>query len=352
MNEIAEKPKKSMMMAQRDYVTSIGEGLKSIIGNMDNYQAICGYNILSRINILLSKEGLSHLSEGIDRESINNAIKYVVYYRLNCDNNEVYCMIRNDKRKRFRVDNNGNKKEEEYWVKVIEVKPQYKGTLKIVAKYGRNVEKVYPEWIVREGDVFKYPIYKGVDGANPPEWEIHGTDGNVKLVVVPILFKDGYIDYRIAERESVATNIKAQIKQSLIGKPQAQKEEIMAKIRDMTLEELLTDKTVKNFVNETYTGLSSEEMIITKLVLNAVKRVPIDYDSALARELNEKTFDNSDVYVKNHNAEEVLAMANAPMIEGKEIESKEETHEVADYGKVVEGEDASSLFEDDGVVEQ
>lgn len=317
---------KSLMQSQRDYVASIGKGLESIIGGMDNYQAVCGYNILAQINVQLQKEGLTFTSPGVDKETINNAIKYVIVYRLNTDNKEVFAIVRNEKRN-------------ESWIKVIEVKPQYKGVLKILATYGRDVEKVYPEWIVRENDGFKYQKMVGVEVV-PPEWEPHGYDGKVRLVVVPIKYKGGFVDYRIAERESVATNIKAQIKQTIMR--DKNKDEILAKIQDMTLDQLLADKTIAPYINETYIGLSSEEMIITKLVLNAVKRVQIDYSSALARELNEKTFDNSDVYVKAHNAEEVLAMGNAPMIEGPEVD--EVTEEGVVVKKVVD--DAAALFDE------
>lgn len=337
MNEVQKAKPKSLMQAQRDYVAAIGNGLKEIIGNIDSYQAVCGYNILAQINVQLAKEGLTFTSPNVDKETINNAIKYVIVYRLNTDNKEVFAIVRNEKR--GKNDDNTDK-----WVKVIEVKPQYKGTLKILATYGRNVAKVYPEWIVREGDDFKYQTFKGIDVV-PPEWQPHGTDGKVRLVVVPIKYNDGFVDYRIAERESVATNIKAQIKQSVMF--DKNKEEILAKIGDMTLEQLLTDKTLAKYVNDTYTGLSSEEMIITKLVLNAVKRVQIDYSSALARELNEKTFDNSDVYVKNHNAEELLAMSQAPMPDVKEIETKPEV--TVDEEGVVQkkvASDIDSLFDD------
>jgi len=349
MNEVAQKPNqqpkpKSLMAAQKDYVTSIGRGLHDVIGGIDSYQAICGYNILAKINVLLAKEGLSFNSPNVDKETINNAIKYAIIYRLNTDNNEVFVIVRNEKHK--------DKDGKETWIKVVEVKPQYKGVLKILADYGRDVVKVYPTMIVRKTDGWKFPIWKGTN-ITPPEWEPHGCDGEVRLVCVPIQYKDGFIDYRIAERESVATNIKAQIKQSLMGK--SNKEEILAKIQDMTLDELLTDKTVAPLVNETYTGISKEEMLITKLTLNAVKRVPIDYQSALARELNEKTFDNADVYVKNHNAEEILAQGNAPMLEEvKEVETQEEEKpKVDDDGIVVEpqpsdeDDDFYKLFEGD-----
>lgn len=317
-NEVAKSNNagnpKSLMQAQTDYVGAIGRGLKAIIGEIDSYQSVCGYNILMAINVALAKEGLNFTSPGVDKETINNAIKYVIFYRLNTDNREVFVIVRNE--------NRAKKNESPKWVKVIEVKPQYRGVLKILADYGRDVERVYPEWIVREKDPFKYAYHKGIETI-PPEWEQKDVDGKIVRVVVPIKYKDGTVDYRIAERESVATNIKAQIKQSVMY--DKDKEVILAKIQDMTLDQLLEDKTLAKYINETYTGISKEEMLITKMVLNATKRVQIDYSRCggqLARELNEKTFDNADVYKKQHTAEETLSLAGAPMIDDvKEIEA-------------------------------
>lgn len=336
-NEITEPRAKSLMQLQKNYISSIAAGLEDIIGNANNYQKVCGYNILTQINVQLAKEGLTFQSPNVDRESINNAIKYAIIYSLNADNREVFVILRNEKRGKIEKTNErGQTYEADNWVKVVEVKPQYRGTLKIVAEFGRDVEKVYPEWVVYECDDFTYPMFKGVD-CIPPTWTRKGQEGKIVRVVVPVKYKDGSVDYRIAERESVAVNIKAQIKQSLMNSKDSNKEVILAKIADMTLDELLADKTIANYVNETYTGLSRDEMLITKLVLNAVKRIQLDYKSALARELNEKTFDNADVYKPHHNAEEVLAMANAPMLDDvKELEVQDEPKPKVDEDGVVE----------------
>ena len=336
-NEVTVKTSKgSLMAAQKMYVESIGNGLASLIGKMDSYQAVCGYNILSAINQLLKKEGLDHTSPGIDKESINDAIKFAVIYRLNADNRELFVILRNTKIK---------KGDKEVWVKAVECKVQYRGHLKILSHYGKDVEQVYPEWIVREGDDFTYPTYRGIE-LIPPTWTRKSTEGKVLRVVVPVKFKDGYIDYRIADRESVATNIKAQIKQTLMY--DKQKDSVLALIKDYSLEQLLTDPNITKYVNDTYTGLSSEEMIITKLILNATKRIPIDYESALARELMEKTYDNADVYVKNHNAEEIIAngMSAIEMQQPVEEEITAQPETVKEEAPTVK----TPLHDDDGVV--
>lgn len=340
-NEVTVKTSaQSLMAAQKQYIDNIGKGMESIIGSMSTYQSLCGYNVLDHINTLLAKEGLKHTSINVDKESLNNAIKFAVVYGLNTDNREVFCIVRNERRT-----NPVTKKE--YWVKKIEIKPQYKGTIKMISHYGRNVKKVYPEWIVREGDEFTYATFKGVEVV-PPTWTPKSADGKVVRVVVPVEYEDGFIDYRIAERESVATNIKAQIKQSLMFDKEkgAALNEL---IKDYTLDQLFACEQIKGYINSTYTGLSREEMIITKLVLNATKRVGIDYEKALpthanvARELNEKTFDNADVYVKDHSAKELLEQQETPY--------ELETHEIEE---VTSKKDTVSepAVDDNGVVEE
>ena len=345
MNELTTQTKTvSMMSAQKSYIDSIGKGLNSLMGNMTPYQALCGYNILNAINTLLSKEGLNHLSKDkVDQSSINDAIKFAMVYQLNTDNKEVFVIVRNTKVKEG---------DREKWTKRIECKPQYKGQLKIVATYGRNVEKVYPEWIVREGDDFSYATFKGVEVV-PPTWTPKNPEGKVIRVVVPIKYKDGFIDYRIAERESVATNIKAQIKQSLQGyKDENEAKRLIALAKDKSLEELLVDPNLAPLINETYKGISSEEMIITKLVINATKRVAIEYGSALKRELLEKTYDNSDVYTPSHQAEE-LAQNEAKQIEiheVKEVEKKPEPKKIEvkeETGEVIKEEELPEPTDDD-----
>lgn len=290
-NEITTKVRQaSLMQRQQNYIGSIADGMENIIGKSDDYQRLCGYNILSQINYLLNKEGLDHSSANVDKESINNAIKFAMVYGLNTDNKEIFVILRNAKV-------NGTP------VKTVECKPQYLGTLKIIREYGVNVKKVYPTWFVREGDDFTYPTMKGIEQV-PPTWTMKNADGKVVRVVVPILFNDGSVEYFIQERESVATNIKAQIKQSVMF--DSNKERILTLINDMTLDDLLNCDDLKKYINDTYTGISSEEMIKTKLVLNAVKRVAIDYRNAFTRELYEKTYDNANEYVKNHNAQEIL----------------------------------------------
>ena len=72
--DITEPRPKSLMAAQKDYVASIGKGLQDIIGNITNYQAVCGYNILAQINIQLQKEGLKEANDCFKNWQYNETI--------------------------------------------------------------------------------------------------------------------------------------------------------------------------------------------------------------------------------------------------------------------------------------
>lgn len=315
MNEIekTQTNKQSLTKVQTAYIENITKGLQNIVGDLTKYQTMCGYNVLRAINEALAKDNLTMNSDKVDKESVNNAIMFAVVYGLNVDNKEIFVITRNDK-KTFKNDEG---KEITYYRKKIECRPMYRGQLKIISKFGRDVKKIYPEWIVREGDEFKYPSYKGIE-ILPPEWTPKSYDGKILRVVVPVEYSDGHIEYRIAERESIATNIKAQIKQSTMFA--ANKDTLLAHINNLSLDELLADTEAKKYINDTYTGISADEMIITKLIINATKRIAIDFETAFTRELLENTFDNSDVYVKDHHrtVEEVL-----PQLEVQDSSVKE-----------------------------
>ena len=325
---------KSLMQSQQQYVSAIANGLADIIGSCDQEQVVCGYNILNAINEALAKDGLTHNSPDIDKESINNAIKFALVYRLNTDNKEVFVNIR-------KVNISG------VWKKKVEVKTQYKGTLKILQKYGVNVKKVHTVWVVRENDEFIRPRFVGIK-KEPPVWTPKG-EGKIVCVCVPVEYNDGDVDYCIAERESVATNLKAQIKNTLLGeKNEVKKNQVLTLIQDMTLDELLKNDTVKEYINDTYTGIMGEEMLITKLTINAIKRVQVDYGNAFKRELIESTYDNAYDY-KKKTATEIVDQ-EVPLIENNndvpEITVNEETGEVTKPS--AEPVKQQPAFDDDG----
>lgn len=310
-NEVTVAPKvNTLAKAQNDFMTNVLCDLKKMQCVYSDYGKICGLNILGEINHLLKKEGLDLFSGEIDQDSITAAVQFAMMSELNTANKEIFVNIRKEPRI---TDKHWDKSQGKYvatkkYIKVVECKPQYKGQVKIISHYGVGVKKVYPMWVVRANDKFTFPTHNGIKKTDPT-WEQVDMTSPVVRVVVPIEFIVGKgeerdIQYFIADRDSVATNIKAQINQSLMG--DKNRDKILSLIKDMTLEQLLDCKEIAGYINSTYTGISKEEMFITKLFLNATKRVNIDYGSAFVRELAEKTYDNSDVYVEKHNAREII----------------------------------------------
>lgn len=316
--EITVAPKtNTLVKAQNDFFTNILGDLKKMNCVYTDYGKICGLNAIAEINHQLQKEGLQIDDWRINQASIVGVVQFAMMSELNTANKEIFIKFRNEEQ-------NGK------WVKNFECQPQYRGQMKLIQKFGVDVEHVYPIWIVREGDDFTYSTYKGVE-ITPPTWSPKGYTNPVIRVVVPIKYKNGEVQYHIAEKESLAINIKSQIKQTLLGWRSSGTGEgtkdgavrIATLIKDMSLDELLKCEEIKKLINSTYTGISKEEMYITKLTLNATKRVMIDYGNAYVRELAEKTYDNADVYVKNHNARAIVEeRAGIELSDVKEIEEE------------------------------
>jgi len=348
-NEITTQPEvNTLAKAQTDFMSNVLADLKKMKCAYTPYGKICGLNVLAEINHLLVKEGKNLNDDDVDQLSVISAVQFAMMSELNVANKELFVQFRNVSIKTGKSYKEGSDwKQASKWIKTIECKPQYKGQMKLITKFGVGIDKVYPIWIVREGDDFTYASFKGVE-MTPPSWSPKSYTAPVVRVVVPVKYKDGDIQYHIAEKESLATNIKAQIKQALLGiDDKDTKIRLGVLMKDMSLEELLYCKGLTKYINNTYTGISKEEMYITKLVLNATKRITIDYGNAYVRELAEQTYDNADVYVDSHNAREIVEETDLSAT--PELSVSEEEPEAISYddnGEVVEKKtDSVSLDE-------
>lgn len=246
-------------------------------------QQLCGYNTLQAIDMALRKEGLSFNSDKVEQESIKTAIQVAIVLQLNPNAipSELFVEVRN-----ANIDGK--------WTKTVRVAPQGAGNIKILRKYGSDVVAIGNIWIVRDGDEFSYPKFKGFE-IEPPQWNPKSYTGKVLRVVVPIRKKDGVVEFAIAERESVATNLKAQIKNSLMKSEKQQA--VMEYIKDKPLDEMLDDEKLAKVISPSYRDyISREEMITTKLINNAIKRIPKDFDNAFVSESYQKTFDTEGLY--------------------------------------------------------
>lgn len=207
------------------------------------------------------------------------------------------------------------------------------GARAIVRKFGVNVKDVLDPWIVREGDKFKYPEFKGLTKTEP-EWTPSGT-GKCVRVVVPIIYNDGKVEFKISEREDVKPNLLSHISQNVTqGKDRDINlfNEIFKATKNMTLDEILDNQEIliKGRVSPGWRGVNREQMIITKMVKNALKRVEIDM----------KFFEAAGgaLYDENNEEQTVIDISSqSPKEEPKELPQKKE--------KTLELEDGKKAFE-------
>lgn len=183
------------------------------------------------------------------------------------------------------------------WEKQIEFNIEGDGNDALVARYGKDVKKVYPCWKVREGDTFVPARHKGIE-VIPPEWEETGS-GKAVRVVYPIEYTDGHIEYLSGERADVVKNLAAHIKNNMMNetfglaesrykatpeqkrKIDEKKAEIMAKVAEIgNLEDILDSTEIRPYISPAWYELQSREsMIVRKMRNNVMKSIPKKWDS-------------------------------------------------------------------------
>ena len=266
---------------------------------LDDYSVECAMNAVSTIAEMLYTNNLTWGSPNLDSSNYTDIIKKVALLKLNTasSNREVYFQFRNVK-----VGDN--------WKKMIEMGIEGDGNDAILRTFGVDVETVLPYWAVRENDLFEYPSYNGIE-MTPPKWTPKG-EGKVVRVVYPIKLKSGAIDFRIAERADVVRNLHAHIMNNMMNETfgicadrykataeqkqqiEQKKQEIKAKIKDMTLDELLDFPEVQKWISPSWSEPHSREaMIFRKMRNNSVKKFPNNFGSSYANytynELSDET---------------------------------------------------------------
>lgn len=266
---------------------------RQLTGNgihMDGYAKQCVLNAISSINNALDIKGISWTDPQLDKSNITQTLLLVASLKLNAaaSPREVYFQVRN-----VRVTAPNGKTE---YKKQIEMGIEGDGNDAILARFGRDVEKVGQFWLVREGDEFEYPVYNGFD-VTPPKWKPTGR-GDVVRVVYPIKKKDGTIEYYIGERDDVAKNLLAHINNNLMNETfgiaesrykatpkqlqeiSAKKTEILRRAKELGLD-ALDDPELQQWISPAWTEFHSrEQMIIRKMRNNVVKKIPKDFGNA------------------------------------------------------------------------
>lgn len=320
---MSEQKTKATDTSYKTQLTKVNETYLPMITNqlennnitLSEYAKSCVANAISTINNVLDTNGVSWSDASLDTNGLTQILLSVAALQLNASANprECYFQIRN-------VAVKGADGKSTTWKKKIEMGIEGDGYDALVNRFGRDVKKVYPHWLVREDDDFKYPRYAGLE-LTPPEWQPKGT-GKVVRVVYPIQSTDGCVDYYISERADVKKNLIAHISNNLMNETfgvcadrykatdeqkvqiAEKKREILNKAKELDLDSLLDSADFDKYISPAWKEEQSREsMIVRKMRNNIVKKIPKDFSSSYVAEIYNE---NSDETYKTYNTEYAL----------------------------------------------
>ncbi len=320
--------------------------------NMDQYSKQCVINAISAINTVLDSKGIDWNNPDLDKNNVTQILLNVASLKLNASASprEVYFQLRN-----VSIKKKENGSDITVWKKQIEMGIEGDGNDAILANFGRNVEKVYPYWLVREDDHFEYPKFRGVN-YEAPVWAPTGK-GEVVRIVYPILHTDKTLHFYISEREDVVKNLIAHMNNSMMNttfgicadrykatpeqkkKISAKKSEILKRAKELGLG-ALDDPELQEYISPAWSEYQSREsMLIRKMRNNVVKKIPKDFGSAFVEMLHNEVSDPDFAAVhreitENANSEPIdipnstppAAPADEPIPPASQPEPKEPTH--------------------------
>lgn len=275
--------------------------------HLDTYAKQCIVSAISAINAVLDSKGLSWADEKLDKNNITQTLMNVAGLKLNASASprEVYFQIRN-------VNVKAKPSDPDNWRKLIEMGIEGDGNDAILNNFGRNVKQVKPYWVVREGDLFEYPSYNGLD-MTAPKWSPTGK-GEVVRIVYPIIFKDDTIQYFIAEVADVAKNLVAHMNNQMMNetfgllpagktrfdanteqkkKIAEKKADILKKAKELGLG-ALDDPELQEYISPAWSEYQSREsMLIRKMRNNIVKKIPKDFGNPVIEMIHSEVSDDS-----------------------------------------------------------
>ena len=330
--------KTQLTKVNENYLPMITNQLENNNVSLTEEAKSCVANAIAAINNVLDTNGVSWGDASLDTNGITQILLSIAALQLNATANprECYFQIRNVSVK--------DKEGKTVWKKKIEMGIEGDGYDALVARFGRNVKRVYPHWLVREDDDFKYPRYVGLE-LTPPEWQPKGT-GKVVRVVYPILSTDNAVDYYISERADVKRNLIAHISNNLMNETfgvcadrykatEAQKteiaekkREILNKAKELDLDALLDSSEFDKYISPAWKEEQSREsMIVRKMRNNIVKKIPKNFASSLESEIyNENTDETYKTYNAEHELVEEQPLESVMLSDGTKVDT--ETGEV------------------------
>lgn len=256
----------------------------------DEYAKQCAMNAMSSIFQLVQNTDNADMNN-LNTSNLREVVAQCASLKLNANAvpREVYFQLR-------------SKQINGQWCKMVEMGIEGDGNDALLRQFGNNVDTVYPVWLVKDGDDFTYPRRRGIE-VEPAEWTQKGLSDKTVRVVYPVKLKDGTVDYLIAEREPVRTNLIAHIRNNLLNETfgicenrykatpkqkeqiKAKKEEIMATVRECEmLEDILKCEVAKPYISAAWLD-TPEAMIVRKMRNNAIKKFPKNLNSMASSSL-------------------------------------------------------------------
>lgn len=306
----------------------------------DEYSKQCAMEAMTSIYNLIKTNPKVNM-QSLDTSNLRGIVERCASLKLNANAypRECYFQLRNTK---VGVDEQGK----DVWQQMIEMGIEGAGNDAILSNYGKNVDMVYPYWVVKEGDTYIPPKHKGLE-VTPPEWEEKGISQRAVRVVYPVKLTDGTITYLIAERESVKTNLLAHVRQNMMNETfgivtgknskgkertrydatpeeleaiKAKKEEILDALRSCaTVDDMLQCEVAKPFMSGAWLD-TPESMIVRKMCNNATKKFPKNYDPMASKafmEMDETYQQVQEEIAENANSEDFIV--DTPAVEITEV---------------------------------
>lgn len=329
-NEVAKK---------QEFTTGLSQWTNTITGlvsrdfeqngvQYDEYSKQCAMNAMGAIFQLVQNTDKADMNN-LNTSNLREVVAQCASLKLNANAmpREVFFQLR-------------SKQVGGQWVKMVEMGVEGDGNDALLRQFGNNVDTVYPVWLVKEGDDFTYPRRRGIE-IEPAEWTPKGLSDKTVRVVYPVKLKDGTIDYLIAEREPVRTNLIAHIRNNLMNETfgicenrykatdkqkaeiKAKKAEILSAIRECeTLEDILNCEVAKPYISAAWLD-TPEAMIVRKMRNNAIKKFPKNLNSMASSsllQLDETYKASQEEIAQNENSQEFVVEDEAVVAESEAVE--------------------------------
>ena len=299
---------KKEVAQKQEFTTALSNWTNTITGlvtrdfeqcgvEFDEYSKRCAMSAMSGIFQLVQNTDKAEMSD-LNTSNLREIVEQCASLKLNANAvpREVYFQLRSKQI-------NGE------WKKVVEMGIEGDGNDALLRQFGNGVEKVYPCWIIKEDDEFTYPKRVGLE-VTPPTWEQKGLSEKVVTVCYPVKLTDGTMEYLIADRESVKTNLIAHIRKNMTNetfglvtgtktdrygkkvertrydatpeekaKIKERKNQILDEVRACaTLDDMLKCESARPYILAAWTD-TTEAMVARKLRNNAIKKFPKDMNS-------------------------------------------------------------------------